>query len=259
MAPLSAAEPVAAAQAIAGAVVARAPGAREELPRVRNSKTFKFAVAGTKGYFIMGEYEDGRPGELFISISKQGSTLRGIMDSFAVSISFCLQYGVPLKKLVKSFTNISFAPAGITDDPDIRTASSLIDYVFRRLGKTYLSFDDQLEVGLAHIDEIPQGQTSLLTTGNDDAVPETTPQQAMETLAEAEAAITEAITTIAASTADMPNVSDETQLASESEAGQKKTPVQDSAAPLCYNCGNQTMRAGSCYVCTACGSTTGCS
>ncbi len=235
-----------AATTITEATPARIIGLREELPRVRNSKTFKFTLAGTRGYFTVGEYDDGRPGELFISISKQGSTLRGIMDAFAVSISFGLQYGVPLKKLVRSFTNTSFAPAGITDDPDIRTASSLIDYIFKRLGKTYLSFDDQIEAGLADIDDMPEGQTSLLPSA-DEAVSDASVEQAMETLAEAEAAVSEAMTTIAASTADLP------------AEGTEKNIVQDSAAPLCYNCGNQTIRAGNCYVCTACGSTTGCS
>lgn len=226
-------------------------GFREELPRVRNSKTFKFTVAGTRGYFTVGEYDDGRPGELFVSIAKQGSTLRGVMDAFATSISYGLQYGVPLTKLVRAFTNTSFAPAGITDDPDVRTASSLIDYIFRRLGKTYLTFDDQLEVGLASIDDKPAGQTSLLS----EATPEETDaavEQAIETLAEAEAAVSEAMTTIAASTADISNVE-------ETEEPKTQPVVQDSAAPLCYNCGNQTMRSGNCYVCMSCGSTTGCS
>lgn len=255
-----AAAPAAASSAAADEAATRAFGWRDELPRVRSSRTFRFTLAGTRGYFTVGEYDNGRPGELFISISKQGSTLRGVMDAFAVSISHGLQYGVPLKKFVRSFTNTSFAPAGITDDPDIRTASSLIDYIFRRIGKTYLSFDDQLEVGLANIDDIPQGQTNLLNVA-EDAVPETSAEQAMETLAEAEAAITEAMTTIAASTADLPQLSEDAaaeQPITETEA-KKPTVVQDSAAPLCYNCGNQTMRAGSCYVCTACGSTTGCS
>ncbi|HZP55586.1 MAG TPA: vitamin B12-dependent ribonucleotide reductase, partial [Candidatus Saccharimonadales bacterium] len=102
----------------------RAAGYREELPRIRNSKTFKFTIAGTRGYLLVGEYDDGRPGELFISIAKQGSTLRGVMDAFAITVSYALQYGVPVKKLVRTFTNTSFAPAGITDDPDIRTGTS---------------------------------------------------------------------------------------------------------------------------------------
>jgi ribonucleoside-diphosphate reductase alpha chain len=184
------------------------------------------------------------------------------MDAFAVSVSHGLQYGVPIKKFVRAFTNTSFAPSGITDDKEIRTASSLIDYIFRRIGKTYMSFDDQLEVGLASIDDMPQGQTSLLGAG-DASSAETSAEQAMETLAEAEAAITEAMTTIAASTADLaasqPDSIAEPLKPSQTASEAGKTPVQDAAAPLCYNCGNQTMRAGTCYVCTACGSTTGCS
>jgi ribonucleoside-diphosphate reductase alpha chain len=252
------ADPVAVAQAVTEEAATRSFGYRDELPRVRNSRTFRFTLAGTRGYFTVGEYDDGRPGELFISISKQGSTLRGVMDGFAVSISHGLQYGVPLKKFVRSFTNTSFAPAGITDDPEIRTASSLVDYIFRRIGKTYLSFDDQLEVGLASIEDMPVGQTSLLSPGSE-PLPETSAEQAMETLAEAEAAITEAMTTIAASTADLPSVEEKIEAQKPEPAPSKQAAVQDSAAPLCYNCGNQTMRAGTCYVCTACGSTTGCS
>jgi ribonucleoside-diphosphate reductase alpha chain len=110
----------------------------------------------------VGEYEDGLPGELFVSIAKMGSTLRGVMDALAVSVSYGLQFGVPLKQYVRNFTNTSFAPAGVTDDPEIRTASSIVDYIFKRLGKTYLSFDDQLEVGLASIDEMPNNRKSLL-------------------------------------------------------------------------------------------------
>jgi len=230
-----------------------APGAvRNELPKIRNSKTFKFSVAGTKGYMIVGEYSDGSPGELFVSSAKMGSTLRGVMDAFGVSISYGLQYGVPLKQYVRAFTSTSFAPAGITEDPEIRTASSIIDYIFRRLGKTYLSFDDQLEVGLATIEDIPEGQTSLL---NEPTEPEAAVvEQAMGAVAEAEAAITEAVATIAASTAQPESVPEPT-------VGQKvsKKPAIDLDAPLCFNCGNQTQRAGSCYVCTSCGSTTGCS
>jgi ribonucleoside-diphosphate reductase alpha chain len=226
---------------------------RRDLPRIRNAKNFKFTVAGTRGYVIVGEYEDGTPGELFISSSKMGSTLRGVMDAFGIAVSYGLQYGVPLKSYVRVFANTSFAPAGITDDPEIRTASSLIDYIFRRLGKTYLSFDERLEVGLASLEDQPAGQTSLLS---DTSVPGTIVEQALETVAEAEAAITEAITTVAASTADL-------SLQKDTKADiapiVKDAVRPDDAAPLCYNCGNQTQRAGSCYVCTSCGSTTGCS
>src|SRR5437868_9224000 len=137
---------------------------RRELPRIRTAKTFAFRVAGSKGYVTVGEFEDGTPGEVFMKIAKQGSTLAGVMDSLAVSVSYGLQYGVPLKSYVHGLTNMAFAPAGITDDPEIRTASSLVDYVFKRLALTYLSFDDRLEQGLASIDDMPDTQTSLLET-----------------------------------------------------------------------------------------------
>jgi ribonucleoside-diphosphate reductase alpha chain len=123
------------AQVVAAATENMLPrgAVRRDLPRIRNSKTFKFTVAGTRGYITVGEYEDGTPGEIFVSIAKMGSTLRGVMDAFAVSVSYGLQFGVPLKNYVQNFTNASFAPYGATDDPDIRTASSIIDYIFRRL------------------------------------------------------------------------------------------------------------------------------
>jgi ribonucleoside-diphosphate reductase alpha chain len=217
---------------------------RKELPRVRNSKTFKFTVAGTRGYFIVGEYDDGTPGELFISSSKMGSTLRGVMDAFGVAVSYGMQFGVPLKNYVQNFTNTSFAPAGATDDPDIRTASSIIDYIFRRVGKTYLSFDDQLEVGLASIEDMPTDQTSLLEELGEEE--EVLPK------VEQEIAVTEPVKSVTASTAPVSTVAQATM-------SPAKKVIRDDAAPLCFNCGNQTQRAGSCYVCSSCGSTTGCS
>lgn len=198
---------------------------RRELPRRRASSTYKFHLADLKGFFTISEYEDGTPGELFISVAKQGSTLSGLMDSFAISVSHGLQYGVPLKSYVKTLMGTSFAPAGITDDKDIRTASSITDYIFRRLALDYLSFDDRLELGLADFDDIPtDDQTSLLDVPAEVEQPEK-------------------------------------PVASETPAPKATTKViaKDTTAPLCYNCGNQTQRAGSCYVCTACGSTTGCS
>ncbi len=215
---------------------------RHELRKVRDAKTFKFTIAGIRGYFTVGQYDDGTPGELFISIAKQGSTLRGVMDAFATSASYALQYGVPLKKFVRTFTSTSFAPAGITDDPDIRTASSIIDYIFRRLGKTYLSFDDQLEVGLASIEDMPTGQTSLLT--------EEIQQEALTATP-----LDEAIVPVAAV---VEPVEEPVPVAEPVETSSKRVD-NNQDAPLCYNCGNQTQKAGSCYVCTSCGSTTGCS
>src|SRR4051794_2019009 len=113
---------------------------RERLPRHRPSKTFSFRVADCEGYVTVGEYEDGRPGELFLMVSKQGSTLAGIMDAFAMSVSFGLQHGVPLSLYVKKYTSMRFEPAGMTDDPDLRIATSLVDYIFRRMAVDYLPY-----------------------------------------------------------------------------------------------------------------------
>ena len=187
--------------------------------------THKFSIAGQEGYFTVGLYEDGSPGEIFIKMSKEGSTISGLMDSFAVSVSLCLQYGVPLKSYVHALTNMSFAPAGMTDDPDVRTATSIVDYIFKRLAKEYLSLDDQLELGLANIEDLEaamlENQTDLL--------------------------------------GDTP-LADQSTSAPEPAPAPHAAPVQaDATAPLCDNCGNQTQRAGTCYVCTACGTTSGCS
>ena len=206
---------------------------KRELPRTRNSKTFEFHVSDCKGFVTVGEYPDGAPGELFIRVAKQGSTLSGIMDSFAISVSHGLQYGVPLKSYVKTLMNYNYAPAGLTDDPDIRVASSLTDYIFRRLALDYLSFDDRLELGLASFDDLEAetqaNQASLLD--------QTVPDAPVETGADKLQPESPTNTAIAKS----------------------KLYVVESAAPLCHACGNQTQRAGSCYVCRGCGATSGCS
>jgi len=213
---------------------------RRRLPKVRNSRTYKFQVAALEGYFTVRQYEDGTPGELFMSVSKQGSTLSGLMDSFAISMSQGLQYGVPLKSYVKTLRGTSFAPSGITDDAEIRTASSITDYIMRRLALDYLSFDDRLELGLASFDDMPEAQTSLLE------VP-----QPVADLAIAQ----ESVQVRAQAAASVPSLS----ISVGDAVAKRDTTSADSVAPLCYNCGNQTQRAGSCYVCSSCGSTTGCS
>ncbi|MBC7546760.1 vitamin B12-dependent ribonucleotide reductase [Candidatus Saccharibacteria bacterium] len=215
---------------------------RRKLPRVRSSRTYKFNIADLKGYFTVGQYEDGTPGEMFISVSKQGSTLSGLMDSFAISVSHGLQYGVPLKSYVKTLRGTSFAPSGITDDSEIRTASSITDYIVRRLALDYLSFDDRLELGLASLDDmLTDAQTTLIT----EEVAETT---TTTPVARSTDAHSNPVASVVA-TAEAPAMP--TAIA--------KVTTGDSTAPLCYNCGNQTQRAGSCYVCGSCGSTTGCS
>jgi ribonucleoside-diphosphate reductase alpha chain len=208
---------------------------RRELPKVRTAKTFSFTVADSHGYITVGEYDDGTPGEIFASFAKHGSTLRGIMDAFAISVSKGLQYGVPLKSYIKSFLNTSFAPAGITDDPEIRTASSIIDFIARRLALTYLSFDDRLELGLASLDDMPDEQITMLKS---------------EEAVDGDVIPTKTVVTKVEPT-EYTSVK-----ASEPKSNAKQ---KDDTAPMCYNCGNQTQRAGSCYVCTSCGSTTGCS
>jgi ribonucleoside-diphosphate reductase alpha chain len=210
---------------------------RRPLPKVRSAKTFSFTVSDSHGYVTVGEYEDGTPGEVFINIAKMGSTLAGLMDSFARSVSYGLQYGVPLKTYVNGLSYMSFAPSGITDDPDIRTASSLVDYIFRRLALSYLSFDDRLELGLASIDDMPELQTTLIGKIEETKSLPTEVSAPVLTLSEPVAASTSL------------SLKNSSNLA----------PAQDNTAPLCYNCGNQTQRAGTCYVCSSCGSTTGCS
>ncbi len=208
---------------------------RREIPKVRNSKTYEFKVAGSKGFITVGEFEDGTPGELWLKIAKQGSTLAGVMDALAISVSYGLQYGVPLKSYVHALTSMTFAPAGITDDDEIRTASSIVDYIFKRLALSYLSFDDRLELGLASFDDMPDeaSQTSLLE----------------EVVADAPALAQKVVET---KVADLPQLE---QIVEKPSSSVKR----DDTAPMCYNCGNQTQKAGSCYVCTSCGSTTGCS
>ena len=212
---------------ISNEVVVLKGAIRKELPKTRTAKTFSFRVADSHGYITVGEYDDGTPGEVFVNFSKHGSTLRGIMDAFAISVSHGLQYGVPLKSYIKSFLNTSFAPSGITDDAAIRTTSSIVDFIARKLALNYLSFDDRLELGLASIDDMPDDQISLLSDAQTVEAP-----QALESLDE--------------------------KIYEDKEVNHGKS-LKDDSAPICYNCGNQTQRAGSCYVCSSCGSTTGCS
>ncbi len=234
---------------------------RRRLPRVRSSKTYKFQIADLEGYFTVGEYADSTPGELFINVSKQGSTLSGLMDSFAISVSHGLQYGVPLKSYVKTLRGASFAPSGITDDSDIRTASSITDYIVRRLALDYLSFDDRLELGLASIDDMPSDeQVSLLGIDEHDARDETlrqaqtAPVEQRPTEYPQPVPVAQSAPTVTANASTSP-----TTTPGSTSSARKPASGSDSTAPLCYNCGNQTQRAGSCYVCSSCGSTTGCS
>ncbi|MER3453001.1 MAG: vitamin B12-dependent ribonucleotide reductase [Acidimicrobiia bacterium] len=199
---------------------------REKLPRKRVSKTFSFRVADCHGYVTVGEYEDGRPGELFLRVAKQGSTLAGIMDAFAISVSHGLQYGVPLRAFVDMFVNMRFEPAGMTDDPDIRFASSLVDYIFRRLAIEYLPLEERLELGILSVGE----RTQPTLPG-----------------------VEEAVTPTETSQDTRPSVPVRT------DALDLRGPVVHGDAPMCMQCGVQMIRAGSCHACPSCGTTSGCS
>lgn len=211
---------------------------RQKLPRTRTSKTFEFRVADCKGFVTVGEYVDGRPGEIFVRVSKQGSTLAGIMDAFAISVSHGLQYGVPLRSFVDAFTGMRFEPAGMTDDPDIRIANSLMDYLFRRLAIEYLSPEERAELNILTTAE--RLQPTL--PGVEETVVET--RQGSE-LASDPPSI-ESASTLVAETQTTTRVVRETHTVSHD-------------APLCMQCGVVMQRAGSCHACPSCGTTSGCS
>jgi ribonucleoside-diphosphate reductase alpha chain len=208
---------------------------RERLPRRRLSKTFAFRVADCEGYVTVGEYEDGRPGEVFIKVSKQGSTLAGIMDAFSISISLGLQHGVALATYVRKYSNMKFEPAGLTDDPDLRLATSLMDYIFRRMALDYLSYDDRLELGVLSTSE----RTQPTLPGVEET---TTPTSGMVDDSMAERYAARALNP-AMQVASMPLLA--------------RGELRD--APYCYSCGDAMQRSGSCYVCGSCGTTSGCS
>ncbi len=230
---------LAAARAEGHAVVVGA--VRERLPRRRTSSTFAFRVADCEGYVTVGEYEDGRPGEVFIKVAKQGSTLAGIMDAFSISISLGLQHGVPLRTYVRQFANMKFEPSGMTDDADLRIATSLVDYIFRRLALDYLSLAEREELGVLSTSERIQ---PTLPTVAEQATPDE--PLAQPTLLD----VTEKpVEKAAPAPAPTP---------SPTAPGLIARPQQRDA-PLCYACGNQMQRAGSCYVCASCGATSGCS
>ena len=263
-------QPLSAAKPSKGAVEAQAPAAapekvvekvveyrpvRKRLPKKRPSETISFSVGGAEGYLTASSYPDDGLGEVFLKMSKQGSTLAGVMDAFSVAISIGLQYGVPLETYVSKFTNMRFEPAGMTDDPDVRMAASVMDYIFRRLALDFLPYDRRAELGIF-----------------------TAKERAAQLAAEAEAEASGADLTAMASSAPVeapePKTGPIAQPAQEmaDAAAVKPAPSVGSStelleavigkaadAPLCFTCGTKMRPAGSCYVCEGCGSTSGCS
>ena len=140
-------------KAEAAAPAAMSHPVRKRLPKKRTSVTTSFSVAGAEGYMTAGMYEDGSLGEVFLKLGKQGSTLAGVMDAFSIGISIALQHGVPLETYISKFTNMRFEPAGMTDDPDIRIAQSVMDYIFRRLALDHLSVDKRAGLGIFTAEE----------------------------------------------------------------------------------------------------------
>jgi ribonucleoside-diphosphate reductase alpha chain len=229
---------------------------RKRLPKARPSLTTSFAVGGAEGYMTAGSYPDDGLGEVFLKLGKQGSTLAGVMDAFSIAISIALQHGVPLETYVQKFTNMRFEPAGLTDDPDIRMAQSVLDYIFRRLALDYLPFETRSDLGIHTAAE----RTRQLDTGSyvaDDADSDDDDLDIV-TLAQS-APVTKAVTAeieddvVAGTATSAPlTVHSSTELL-ESLTG------SSADAPLCMNCGTKMRPAGSCFVCEGCGSTSGCS
>jgi ribonucleoside-diphosphate reductase alpha chain len=202
---------------------------RKRLPSVRPSETRSFQVGDAEGYITAGMYPDDGLGEIFLKTSKQGSTLSGVMDAFAIAVSIGLQYGVPLESFVSKFINMKFEPSGMTNDPDIRFATSLVDYVFRRLALDHLPIAQREALGIRSIDERK----------------ETAAAEAAEKLG---TTVEEVVAAVKAEKPSLPIVE---------SSGVPEAHAAD--APLCYTCGSKMLPAGSCYVCPSCGSTSGCS
>jgi ribonucleoside-diphosphate reductase alpha chain len=230
--PLNTAKPTAAA---APAAEAAAPKpTRRRLPAERTAVCHKFDIAGHEGYIHVGFYEDGTPGELFIKMAKEGSTVSGLMDSIGVLTSMALQYGVPLEVLVSKFSHVRFEPSGFTKNPDIPMAKSLIDYVFRYLGSRFLPSEQRAQVGLVEREEPA-------------AAPRALPPRA-------EIAETPLVPAVATTPVHAP--------IGFTAGGTAQAPITFSPqadAPSCPDCGSLMVRNGACYKCFNCGATSGCS
>ncbi|MGQ0847225.1 MAG: vitamin B12-dependent ribonucleotide reductase [Sporichthyaceae bacterium] len=221
---------------------------RKRLPKVRDSKTVSFSVGGAEGYMTAAAYPDGGLGEIFLKMSKQGSTLAGMMDAFSIAISIGLQYGVPLESFITKFTNMRFEPAGMTDDPDVRMSASIMDYIFRRLALDYLPAEERAALGIHSAEE----RARHLETGSYFEEAEDGEEE-IDTQALAQSApIEPADATVGGASATWETPGSTTELL---EAQQGRT----ADAPLCLTCGTKMRAAGSCYVCEGCGSTSGCS
>jgi ribonucleoside-diphosphate reductase alpha chain len=217
--PLSTKKDEAATELVVQTVERRAM--RRKLPDERRAITHKFSINEHEGYLTVGLYEDGQPGEIFLVMAKEGSTISGLMDSFATSISIALQYGVPLDTLVNKFTHTRFEPSGFTKNPEIPIAKSITDYIFRWLASKFLSRESKAAAGVILRDELPGAEpppaVTLVGGGR-----------------------LEPVTAVSVETT-------------------RATFLYQQDAPSCHECGSIMVRNGSCYKCLNCGSTSGCS
>jgi ribonucleoside-diphosphate reductase alpha chain len=236
---------------------------RRRLPRQRPAMVTRFSVAGAEGYMTVSNYPDDGVGEVFLKLGKQGSTLAGVMDAFSMAISVGLQYGIPLDQYVAKFTNMRFEPAGLTDDPDIRLASSVMDYIFRRLALDHLPYEDRAELGI-----LSAAERAAEVAGHDPNSPgglaeEVDPTDLAQSAAVEQPHHAERDSVPAPpqpqappTAAPFPGGSAAPHSTAELiESQQGRT----ADAPLCLTCGTKMRPAGSCYVCEGCGSTSGCS
>jgi ribonucleoside-diphosphate reductase alpha chain len=234
---------------------------RRRLPRQRPATVTRFAVAGAEGYMTASSYPDDGIGEVFLKLGKQGSTLAGVMDAFSIAISVGLQYGIPLESYVAKFTNMRFEPAGLTDDPDIRLASSVMDYIFRRLALDHLPYEARAELGILSAAERAAEAAGHDPAGlSDDPDPEELAQSAAveQPVHTERSAVPPSAQAPAPPGAERPPVP--APAAPHSSTELIETQLGRTAdAPLCLTCGTKMRPAGSCYVCEGCGSTSGCS
>jgi ribonucleoside-diphosphate reductase alpha chain len=217
---------------------------RRRLPDERQAVTHKFDIAGHEGYITVGLFEDGQPGELFLVMAKEGSTISGFADAFAQAISYALQYGVPLQDLVDKFSHVRFEPSGMTKNPDVRFAKSIVDYIFRWMAAKFLSPDAQYRAGVNNRED----SSTAVTT------PEQLPLEVKATVAAPVVGTGFSLSDKGPSLSDKgPSLSDKGPSRSQFAAIQNQ---ED--APPCSTCGSIMMRSGACYKCSNCGTTSGC-
>ncbi|MCI0537762.1 MAG: vitamin B12-dependent ribonucleotide reductase, partial [Verrucomicrobiales bacterium] len=221
---------------------------RRRLPETRSAVTHKFEIAGHEGYLTVGLFEDGRPGELFVTMAKEGSTIGGLMDTIGALTSMALQYGVPLEGLVKKFAHQRFEPSGFTKNPDIRQASSIIDYVFRWLAVTFISGYKEATGASANQAELPlPGLPEELKKNLNRPVPDLP-------LVEEDHAID-----VKATPGNGHNGVSHTHTATLTLTLSDTVKHFQKDAPTCPNCGHIAVRNGACYKCLNCGESLGCS